>query len=216
MVVAQAVSLLLWDVLLLGASLATSLLSAGGWASAKAACSGGLEGAGCSRAPGALLASRCHVSLFVELLVFAALLVGLVCAPLLQALFAPAAVAGANTGSSAAAHAGSRAAQRASRKAEKRQGRGRGLNLKIVGLLAAVVGCAAAAAAFPAAWALGFALGSWRRAALVGYWAGLLLAALPLMDWVSRRRRVPTIIVRKVCGLRAPVCSAGCSDVPEK
>ena len=57
--------------------------------------------------------------------------------------------------------------------------------------LAAVLVVAAAAAVRPALWALRFAAARWRRVAL-------LVAALPLMDWVSRRRKVPTIIVRKV------------------
>ena len=64
--------------------------------------------------------------------------------------------------------------------------------------LAAVLVVAAAAAVRPALWALRFASARWRRIALLGYWVGLLVAALPLMDWVSRRRKVPTIIVRKV------------------
>ena len=57
---------------------------------------------------------------------------------------------------------------------------------------------AATAAVRPALWALRFAAARWRRVALLAYWVGLLVAALPLMDWVSRRRKVPTIIVRKV------------------
>lgn len=64
--------------------------------------------------------------------------------------------------------------------------------------LAAVLALAVAAAVRPALWALGFAFARWRRIALLGYWVALLAAALPLMDWVSRRRKVPTIIVRKV------------------
>lgn len=64
--------------------------------------------------------------------------------------------------------------------------------------LALVLMTAAAAAVGPALWALRFAFARWRRIALLGYWVGLLVAALPLMDWVSRRRKVPTIIVRKV------------------
>ena len=64
--------------------------------------------------------------------------------------------------------------------------------------LAAVLALAVAAAVWPALWALSFAFARWRRIALMGYWAALLAAALPLMDWVSRRRKVPTIIVRKV------------------
>ena len=64
--------------------------------------------------------------------------------------------------------------------------------------LAAVLALAVAAAVRPALWALSFAFARWRRIALLGYWVALLAAALPLMDWVSRRRKVPTIIVRKV------------------
>ena len=60
---------------------------------------------------------------------------------------------------------------------------------------------AVAAAVQPALWALSFAFARWRRIALLGYWVALLAAALPLMDWVSRRRKVPTIIVRKVCSI---------------
>ena len=60
---------------------------------------------------------------------------------------------------------------------------------------------AVAVAVQPALWALSFAYARWRRIALLGYWVALLAAALPLMDWVSRRRKVPTIIVRKVCSV---------------
>jgi len=42
-----------------------------------------------------------------------------------------------------------------------------------------------------------FALATPRRMALLGYWVLALGAALPAMDWLSRARRVPTIIVRK-------------------
>jgi len=64
--------------------------------------------------------------------------------------------------------------------------------------LALVLLTTVAAAVRPALWALGFAFARWRRVALLAYWVGLLVAALPLMDWVSQRRKVPTIIVRKV------------------
>ena len=64
--------------------------------------------------------------------------------------------------------------------------------------LATVLALAVAAAVRPALWALSFAFARWRRIALLGYWVALLAAALPLMDWVLRRRKVPTIIVRKV------------------
>ena len=67
--------------------------------------------------------------------------------------------------------------------------------------LAAVLVLAATAAVQPALWALSFAFMRWRRIVLLGYWVALLAAALPLMDWVSRRRKVPTIIVRKVCSI---------------
>ncbi len=71
--------------------------------------------------------------------------------------------------------------------------------------LAAVLIAAVAAAIQPALWALSFAFARWRRVALLAYWVGLLVAALPLMDWVSRRRKVPTIIVRKV---KSPSCAS--------
>lgn len=64
--------------------------------------------------------------------------------------------------------------------------------------LAAVLLLAVGAAVRPALWALSFAFARWRRVVLLGYWVALLVAALPLMDWVSRARKVPTIIVRKV------------------
>ena len=64
--------------------------------------------------------------------------------------------------------------------------------------LVGVLALAVTAALRPALWVLGFALARWRRVALLAYWVVLLVAALPLMDWVSRRRKVPTIIVRKV------------------
>ncbi len=64
--------------------------------------------------------------------------------------------------------------------------------------LAFVLLIAVAAAVRPALWVLSFASARWRRVALLAYWVGLLVAALPLMDWVSQRRKVSTIIVRKV------------------
>lgn len=70
--------------------------------------------------------------------------------------------------------------------------------------LAGVLALAVTAAVRPALWALGFAFARWRRIALLAYWVVLLVAALPLMDWVSRRRKVPTIIVRKVRSQRGP------------
>ena len=76
--------------------------------------------------------------------------------------------------------------------------------------LAAVLMAAAAAAIQPALWALRFACARWRRVALLVYWVCLLMAALPLMDWVSRRRKVPTIIVRKAWTLLRPgLCLPG-------
>ena len=79
--------------------------------------------------------------------------------------------------------------------------------------LATVLALAVAAAVRPALWALAFAFARWRRIALLGYWVALLAAALPLMDWVSRRRKVPTIIVRKVCSI-AHVQSAATPPLP--
>ncbi len=208
MVVGQAVALLLWDVLLLGASFAAGLLEAA--LPVKIQQDSQLGGSGGSGKPlgglSSILASRSDASLFVELLVFGALLTGLVVTQLLRALHAP-----ANSpvkpdkehaqGVSVAAD-GSREALAAGRKQQKgvkrREGvrRREGTRLGTVALLVAVLCLVLAAAVRPALWVLGFALGSWRRVALLGYWGLLLAGALPFMDWVSGR--VPTIIVRKV------------------
>lgn len=207
MVVAQAIALLLWDVLLLGASFAAALLDAavsqsGQWSSQLGSLSSVHQRKGLS----SIFASRSEVGLFVELLVFGALLTGLVVSQLLRSLHAPAAHSEKqdkepNQAVSVAAD-GSREALDTEQ--DKRSGgvrtegvrRGGWRALRTVGLLVAVLGLALVAAVQPALWALAFALSSWRRVTLLGYWALLLASALPFMDWVSSR--VPTIIVRKV------------------
>ncbi|BDA46982.1 probable dolichol kinase at C-terminar half [Coccomyxa sp. Obi] len=203
MVVAQAIALLLWDVLLLGASFAAGLLDvavprSGQWSSHPSSVH---QRKGLS----SIFASRSEVGLFVELLVFGALLTGLVVGQLLRSLHAPAAQAGKQDKEPkqavSVAADGSRDALGTEQ--SKRSGgvrtegvkRGDWRALRTVGLLVAVLGLALVAAVRPALWALAFALSSWRRVALLGYWALLLAGALPFMDWVSSR--VPTIIVRK-------------------
>ncbi|CAK0785366.1 hypothetical protein CVIRNUC_008574 [Coccomyxa viridis] len=162
MVVAQAAALLLWDVCLLAISFLTSLTS---------------PGEGLSE----ILRLRSGVGLFVELLVFGALVTAVPCVVLLRTLCPQ--------------DAASRGP------VSPRKGRSKALSrrqkLLAGAALAAVLALAVAAAVRPALWALGFAFARWRRIALLGYWVALLAAALPLMDWVSRRRKVPTIIVRK-------------------
>ena len=69
----------------------------------------------------------------------------------------------------------------------------RALMLALLVMLAALLVCK------PALWALQFATASDGRVALLGTWAALMAAALPVMDRLARSRRVPTIIVRKVC-----------------
>lgn len=66
------------------------------------------------------------------------------------------------------------------------------------GLLAGLLGGGALLAVGPAVWALQYAFATWRRAGILAFWVGLLAVSLPLMDRLSRSRRVPTIIVRKV------------------
>ena len=204
MVVAQAITLLLWDVLLLGASFAAGLLDAAVPHSGHQL--GSLSSVHQHEGLSSVFALRSEVGLFGELLVFGALLTGLVVSQLLWSLHASA-VESEEQGKepkravSVAAN-GSRQALAAEQ--DKRSGgvRAEGLKrgdwraLRTVGLLVAVLGLALVAAVRPALWALAFALSSWRRVALLGYWALLLAGALPFMDWVSSR--VPTIIVRKV------------------
>lgn len=209
MVVAQAVALLLWDVLLLGASFIAGLMERGAllngqhsgqqteWPAQKSGAGSGVSN---------ILASRSEVSLFVELLVFGALLTGLIVSQLLRALQAPAALPERRqkepSQAVSVAADGSREAVAADRRRQNgalgRQG-AEAIKAKrrgIVGLLGLVLGLAVLAALQLAPWALGYALSSWRRVALLGYWAVLLAGALPFMDWVANR--VPTIIVRKV------------------
>ena len=206
--VAQAIVLLLWDVLVLGVSFAAGLLEAVRPASKRHSSQsraskelGGLN---------SILASRSDASLFVELLVFGTLLTGLVVSQLLRVLHAPAASSQKQDKEQAQGVSveadGSHEAIAADKKkhgGRKRRGgtqrRGRKW-MVAVGLLVAVLELAVTAAVRPALWVLRFALSSWRRVALLGYWGLLLAGALPFMDWVSGR--VPTIIVRKVrcCG----------------
>jgi hypothetical protein len=140
---------------------------------------------------GGIGAPRSEVGLFVELLVFGALLVGFVATPLLGSVF------GASMGAGDAKGAGSEAGDGGARG-------WRGAAGPRTAATAALLAATAAAAVLPAAWALEFALATRRRVAVLSYWALLLVVALPLMDWVSRGRRVPTIIVRKV--LRPSPC----------
>ena len=57
-----------------------------------------------------------------------------------------------------------------------------------------------------AVWAVQYALLTQQRGRLLLYWAGLLLAALPAMDWLARASHVPTILVRKVSCKQAHIC----------
>lgn len=50
----------------------------------------------------------------------------------------------------------------------------------------------------PAFWVLRFALATQSRVALLGFWVIVLAIGLPCMDWLSRRTRLQTILVRKV------------------
>ena len=208
MVVAQALVLLLWDVLLLGVSFAAGLFEAAGPLSHRRSSQFGADGR--AKSPGGLssiLASRSDASLFVELLVFGALLTGLVVSQLLRALHAPAAPSEKQDKEQAQGVSveadGSREALAADKRkkhsSKVRRGGAQGWErrqLVTVGLLVSVLSLAVTAAVRPALWVLGVTLSSWRRVALLGYWVLLLAGALPLMDWVSGR--VPTIIVRKV------------------
>lgn len=217
MVVAQAIALLLWDVLLLGASFSAGILDAavpqsGQWSSQLGSLSSVRHHGGLS----SIFASRSEVGLFVELLVFGALVTGLVVSQLLRSLHPPAAqskkqdkdpnqaVSVAADGSREALATGQDNCSGGVRTGGVAGGDWRAL--RSVGLLVVVLGLALVAAVRPALWALAFALSSWRRVALLGYWALLLAGALPFMDWVSSR--VPTIIVRKVC--------AHCVPFPDK
>lgn len=212
MVVAQALALLAWDVLLLAASYAAHTL--GGRSTAEsAAASMGITDSQWLTAGGisGIWASRSEASLFVELLMFGALLTGMLLTPLLRGLFRPAAAPSAivdvhlcsgagkdgHEGKSTAVQNGRTVSLQKSRMGQEGISHARGRLWRAVAA-AALITAAAAAAIKPAVWALSFALATHRRVALLVYWIVLLLAALPLMDWVSRGRRVPTIIVRKV------------------
>ena len=218
MVVAQALALLAWDVALLGVCAAVETLGPG----LGLGLGGTATGQGTAVFASAVLRERSPVGLFVELLVAAAVLVGTLAAPLLQTVFGqrdapvkpstPVLAAQDDAAPAAAAPplngrvSDPRCRAPAMAAADARQGsKGRGGGRDIGGRRAAaavavaVLGVGAvAAAALPAVWAVRFALASPQRVALLGYWAALLAAALPAMDWLSRARRVPTIIVRKV------------------
>lgn len=224
MVVAQALALLAWDVALLGVCAAVENLGPGlGLGLGDTA-----AGQGMAVFASAVLRERSPVGLFVELLVAAAVLVGTLAAPLLQTVFGPRDAAGKPSTPVLAAHSGEDAEPAAAaphpngRVSDPRRrapapaavdahprsrgrggGRAAGGRKSAAALAVAVLGVGAvAAAALPAAWAVRFALSSPQRVALLCYWAALLAAALPAMDWLSRARRVPTIIVRKV----PPLC----------
>lgn len=47
-------------------------------------------------------------------------------------------------------------------------------------------------------WTVQHALASRTRIAVLAWWVLLMTAALPTMDWASRNRKAPTIIIRKV------------------
>ena len=47
-------------------------------------------------------------------------------------------------------------------------------------------------------WTVQHALDSRTRVAILAWWVVLLAATLPAMDWASRNRKAPTIIIRKV------------------
>ena len=64
--------------------------------------------------------------------------------------------------------------------------------------LGLVLVAAVALAVQPALWALQYATATRGRLTMLGTWAALLVAALPLMDCMARSHRIPTIIVRKV------------------
>jgi hypothetical protein len=211
MVAAQALALLGWDVALLGACAA---LQAGAAAAAAAAAlparpAGGPPGGGAAAFASAVLRARAPAGVFVELLVAAALLVGALAAPLLQAVFGPperAAPPGADPGAWAAGHgvpkdgrpAPAPAAGAGADACGGSCGRALRPRRRAAAAAVAVLGVGAVAAAvLPAAWAVRFALATPRRMGLLGYLVLALGAALPAMDWLSRARRVPTIIVRK-------------------
>ena len=217
MVVAQALALLAWDVALLGVCAAVETLGPG----LGLGLGGTATGQGAAVFASAVLRERSPVGLFVELLVAAAVLVGTLAAPLLQTVFGPRDAAGkpstpvlaAQDDAAAAAaapppngrvsdprrRAPAPAATDAHQGSRARDTRDTGGRRAAAAAAVAVLGVGAvAAAALPAVWAVRFALSSPQRVALLGYWAALLAAALPAMDWLSRARRVPTIIVRKV------------------
>lgn len=68
------------------------------------------------------------------------------------------------------------------------------LNLGYAGLGLVLVGVVLAAAW----WTVQHAVASRTRIAILAWWVVLLAAALPAMDWASRGRKAPTIIIRKV------------------
>ena len=218
MVVAHALALLAWDVALLGVCAAVETFRPG----LKLGLGGTATGQATAVFASAVLRERSPVGLFVELLVAAAVLVGVLAAPLLQTVFgsrgapvipstpvlaaqddpAPAAAAPppnvrvSDHRRRAPAPAALVTHQRSRGRDEGRASSGRKAAAAVA---VAVLGVGAmAAAALPAVWAVRFALASPQRVGLLGYWAALLAAALPAMDWLSRARRVPTIIVRKV------------------
>jgi len=218
MVAAQALALLGWDVALLGACAALQAGAAPGAAAAAlpARPAGGPPGGGAAAFASAVLRAHAPAGVFTELLIAAALLVGALAAPLLQAVFgspARAAPPGAEPGAGDAGHcvpedgrpAPAPAAGAGAKSCGGSHGQGlRSRRRRAAAAAVAVLGVGAVAAAvLPAVWAVRFALATPRRMALLGYWVLALGAALPAMDWLSRARRVPTIIVRKARPWRA-------------
>lgn len=221
MVVAQALALLSWDVALLAICAAIEHLHIG-LGSALPTLStqhaAAQSASGAAAFASAVLRERSSVGLFVELLVAAAVLVGALAAPLLQTIFGPPESAGngpqrLQTATfapvEAATENGGLGGSECAAAGEAGPGsgmvaRGRvsvsepGRRASAVAAVAVLGIGAVAAAALPALWAVRFALATPRRLALLAYWAAVLAAALPAMDWLSRVRRVPTIIVRKV------------------
>lgn len=221
MVVAQALALLSWDVALLGVCAAVERLELGrgsGFSKLSTRPAGAQPASGAAAFASAVLRERSSIGLFVELLVAAAVLVGALAAPLLQTIFGPpepgsnvpqrlqtpalppakAAENGAPGGGGGCAAAGAAGPEpgKVARVRVRVSEPGRRASAAAAVVVLGVG--ATAAAALPATWAVRFALATPRRLALLAYWAAVLAAALPAMDWLSRARRVPTIIVRKV------------------
>ncbi|KAK9795962.1 hypothetical protein WJX73_008372 [Symbiochloris irregularis] len=205
MVLAQALTYLMTDVLLLMASLMSHRMD-GSCIQGVLTRNWQLSGhhirlPGCQSPAWAPydVTARTDIGLFVEMLLFAAVVCALIVTPLARSLFSDAAGPAPEHGSD---REGTEAAAEASAGwGNQAQGPNRSWQKVAIcakgALLLCLLATAAAVAVRPALLALQYATGTRRRMAVLLSWVAMLAVALPLMDRLARSQQVPTIIVRK-------------------